>query len=86
MNKYSITNEFEKAALIRDQIKGINQLNQNQKLTDPDSSIYRDIIALKSDDKLAAIQIFQMRSGKLVGRLGYIADSSNLDDNIIAYK
>jgi excinuclease ABC subunit C len=41
-----------------------------------DSSISRDVIALASDDRVAAVQIFQMRAGKLVGRLGYTADAA----------
>ena len=33
-----------------------------------------DLIALSSDNKLAAVQLFQMRAGKLVGRLAYASN------------
>jgi excinuclease ABC subunit C len=40
-----------------------------------DSSVSRDVIAVAGDERLAAVQLFQMRAGKLVGRLGYTADA-----------
>jgi excinuclease ABC subunit C len=43
-----------------------------------DSSVSRDVIALAADERVAAVQLFQMRAGKLVGRLGYTADSLGL--------
>jgi excinuclease ABC subunit C len=45
-----------------------------------DSSVSRDVIALVADDRVAAVQLFQMRAGKLVGRLGYTADAMVSDD------
>ena len=33
--------------------------------------------------RLAAVQLFQMRAGKLVGRLGYTADASGLEPGLI---
>ncbi len=83
MARFSDSLDYENAAIIRDQLKGIEQLHQDQKLSLPDSTINRDIIALKSDLKIASIQIFQMRSGKLVGRLGYVSNSNNAKDEIV---
>ena len=83
MNSYSERLEYEKAAQIRDQIKGLEQLQEDQKMILPDSSISRDVVAMASDGRIAAIQIFQMRSGKLVGRLGYTADASKKENNFI---
>ena len=80
---YSSRKEYERAAIIRDQIKGLDQLQQEQKMIVPDSTISRDVIAMSSGQGIAAIQIFQMRSGKLVGRLGYTAQTKLLDNNII---
>jgi excinuclease ABC subunit C len=43
----------------------------------PDDTVSRDAIALASDDQFACIQIFQMRAGRLVGRLGFNADAES---------
>ncbi|NEP89768.1 MAG: excinuclease ABC subunit UvrC [Okeania sp. SIO2C2] len=69
---------FEKAAAIRDQIRGLDSLNADQKVSLPDDRISRDAIALASNDKFACVQLFQIRAGKLVGRLGFIAEKPNL--------
>ncbi len=66
---------FEKAAQIRDQIKGIQCLGIDQKVTLPDDTISRDAIALAGDDSYTCIQLFQIRAGRLVGRLGFFADT-----------
>jgi excinuclease ABC subunit C len=41
----------------------------------PDDTVSRDAIALSSDDQFACIQLFQIRAGRLVGRLGFNADA-----------
>ncbi len=69
--------DFEKAALIRDQLKGLETLSANQKVALPDDTISRDAIALSSDDQHACIQLFQVRAGRLVGRLGFVADAQS---------
>ena len=68
--------DFEQAALVRDQLQGLETLTTDQKMSLGDSSVSRDVIALASDERVAAVQLFQMRAGKLVGRLGYTADAS----------
>lgn len=75
MNKSAEALNFESAARIRDQIAGLKSLNANQKVALPDDTVSRDAIALASDDKHACIQLFQIRAGQLVGRLGFVADS-----------
>ncbi|NEN88511.1 MAG: excinuclease ABC subunit UvrC [Okeania sp. SIO3H1] len=78
MAKESEALNFEKAAVIRDQIKGLENLNADQKVSLPDDRVSRDAIALAGNDKLACVQLFQIRAGKLVGRLGFIAETPNL--------
>lgn len=65
---------FESAARIRDQIAGLKSLNADQKVSLPDDTISRDAIALAADEKHACIQLFQIRAGQLVGRLGFVAE------------
>lgn len=66
---------FELAARLRDQIAGLKYLGADQKVSLSDDTISRDAIALAADDHQACIQLFQIRSGRLVGRLGFVADA-----------
>jgi len=65
---------FEMAARIRDQIKGLQSLSAGQKVSLPDDTVSRDAIALAADTQHACIQLFQIRAGQLVGRLGFMAE------------
>ena len=67
--------DFERAAQVRDQIRALQNLNAEQKVSLPDDTVSRDAIALAADDKHCCIQLFQIRAGKLVGRLGFFADA-----------
>lgn len=75
MQKSAEALNFESAARIRDQIAGLKSLSSNQKVALPDDTVSRDAIALANDDKHACIQLFQIRAGQLVGRLGFVADT-----------
>ncbi len=68
---------FEAAARIRDQIAGIKSLGADQKVSLPDDTVSRDAIALAADAQHACIQLFQIRAGRLVGRLGFFADAQS---------
>ena len=76
MERYAERLDFESAARVRDQLQGLDALTADQKMSLGDSSVSRDVIALASDGRVAAVQLFQMRAGKLVGRLGYTADAA----------
>ncbi len=80
MNQYSNDLEFENAAKVRDQISGLKLLTESQKISIPDSSINRDIFGIVSENNISSIQIFQMRSGKLIGRIGYTQKIDNSDE------
>ena len=41
----------------------------------PDDTVSRDAIALVANEEYCCIQLFQIRAGKLVGRLGFFADA-----------
>ena len=83
MERYAERLDFESAARIRDQLQGIDQLTADQKMSLPDASVSRDVLAVAQDDHFAAIQLFQMRAGKLVGRLGFAADATDLQAGLI---
>jgi excinuclease ABC subunit C len=75
MEKAAEDLKFEQAAHLRDQIRGLERLCADQKVALPDDTVSRDAIALAADDKHACVQIFQVRAGRLVGRLGFVADA-----------
>jgi excinuclease ABC subunit C len=75
MEKAAEELNFEVAATMRDRIKALNALNADQKVSLPDDTISRDAIALASDEQHCCIQLFQIRAGRLVGRLGFFADA-----------
>lgn len=68
---------FEHAARIRDQIAGLKLLGADQKVSLSDDTISRDAIALAADEHHACVQLFQIRAGRLVGRLGFVADAQS---------
>ena len=78
MEKEAEALNFEKAVVIRDQIRGLNSLNADQKVSLPDDRVSRDAIALAGNNQIACVQLFQIRAGKLVGRLGFIAEIPDL--------
>ena len=59
--------QFEKAALVRDQIRAIEKVIEAQKIAVTLRG-EQDVIALAQDRGLACIQIFFIRNNKLVGR------------------
>jgi excinuclease ABC subunit C len=75
MQRYAERMDYESAARVRDQLQGLDTLTADQKMSLGDSSVSRDVLALAADGRVAAVQLFQMRAGRLVGRLGYTADA-----------
>ncbi len=59
--------EFEKAIEYRELLSSVRQIAQKQKITNSDGED-KDIIALASDDTDAVVQVFFIRSGKIIGR------------------
>lgn len=62
--------EFETAALLRDQLKAVTIMQEQQKAVTDSGD--QDIIGFAQNETLAIIQIFFVRSGKLVGRDHFI--------------
>ncbi|WP_269622940.1 excinuclease ABC subunit UvrC [Prochlorococcus marinus] len=83
MKNFSDDMKYESAIKIRDQLRGLKRLGQTQNITDPDSNINRDVIASSSNDKTICIQLFQIRSGKLIGRLAFTNEINDVDKLLI---
>lgn len=67
MNEASAQMEFEKAIEYRELLSSVKQIAQKQKITNTDGED-KDIIALAADDVDAVVQVFFVRSGKIIGR------------------
>ncbi len=59
--------EFEKAIEYRELLTSVSQIAQKQKITNTDLED-KDIVALAWDDTDAVVQVFFVRSGKIIGR------------------
>lgn len=70
MQRYSDSQEYEKAAKIRDKIYALETFNESQNVISEDPHLEQDTFALACDDthKLACLQIFKTREGKLINR------------------
>jgi excinuclease ABC subunit C len=77
MEQAATSLNFEQAARIRDQIAGVKTLAADQKVSLSDDTVSQDAIALAADEHHACIQLFQIRAGRLVGRLGFVADAQS---------
>lgn len=67
MQEASDALEFERAIEYRELLDSVRQIAQKQKITNSDGED-KDIIALASDDTDAVVQVFFIRSGKIIGR------------------
>jgi len=65
---------FERAAVIRDQLQAIDYITQRHRAVSPKMSDH-DVIALHRDENDAVVQIMFIRNGKLIG-----SDSKKLDN------
>jgi len=73
MEKESANLQFEKAALLRDQITAIKSISQQQKVVSPKKTD-EDLIAIAQDKNEACAQVFFIRNGKIMGKDHFILD------------
>ncbi|GAB3729612.1 excinuclease ABC subunit UvrC [Nocardiopsis nanhaiensis] len=65
--------EYERAARIRDDIEALRAALEKQAVVLPDSTDC-DVIALAEDPLEAAVQVFNVRGGRIRGQRGYVVD------------
>ncbi|MEM5773628.1 MAG: excinuclease ABC subunit UvrC, partial [Anaerolineaceae bacterium] len=66
---------FEKAAAVRDRIQAIERVVEKQKVVSPEE-VDSDVVAMARADGEACVQIFFIRSGKLIGREYFILEGT----------
>ncbi len=72
--------DYERAAAIRDQLHAIERVVEGQKVVLRDK-IDSDVIAFARDEGDACVQIFFVRSGKLIGREYFVLDGTRQADD-----
>ncbi|MFC1873852.1 excinuclease ABC subunit UvrC [Chloroflexota bacterium] len=70
--------DFEKAALLRDQVQAINEVIQGQKIATTVRG-EQDAIAFASDKDQACVQVFFVRGGKLIGRESFTLQGTSAE-------
>lgn len=68
--------EFERAAVLRDQLGALAQVTEKNAVVLGDGTD-ADVVALAADDLEVAVQIFHVRSGRIRGERGWVADRTS---------
>jgi excinuclease ABC subunit C len=72
--------QYEKAAAIRDQLNAIDRVVERQKVVSSDQTD-SDVIAMARADGEACVQVFFIRSGKLIGREYFILEGTEEEND-----
>jgi len=73
MKEASSALEFERAARIRDRLTSVRKaIERQQMVTEKAEDL--DVVGIAEDDLEAAIQVFYVRRGRVVGRKGFVLD------------
>jgi len=79
MEKAAEALDFEKAALIRDQIRAVNEVVEGQRIAATVRG-EQDVIAFASDKDQAYVQVFFIRSSKLIGRESFVLQGTRSEE------
>jgi excinuclease ABC subunit C len=67
MQEAALKHEYEKAAVLRDQLNSVEDVLEKQKM-EFTRSLDQDVIASASDSELACVVVFSVREGKIIGK------------------
>jgi excinuclease ABC subunit C len=71
--------QFERAAVLRDQVRAIDSVTQNQKVVS-DRDEDADVIALANDQGEVWVELFKIRKGKLIGRDHFLMEGGEVEE------
>jgi excinuclease ABC subunit C len=76
--------DYERAAVLRDKIRAIERTMESQKMA-AFARTELDLVGLARQDSQAAVQLFAIRNGKLIGRDVYLLDAAREagDDEVV---
>lgn len=80
MNEAAENLEFEIAAKYRDQINSLKLLNEKQKIVSTTNLVDQDVIGMARGIEEVCVQIFFIRSGKIIGREHFILQDTFEED------
>jgi len=81
MQKAAETLDFERAAVLRDQVQALQRVVERQKIVSATRSD-EDVIAFAREDGQACVQTFFIRGGKLIGREYFILTGTQDEDDL----
>lgn len=73
--------QFEKAAVLRDQIISIEEIMEKQFVDLVDDDLDQDVIAIAPNDNEVVVIIMPIRNGKIVGRDDFLMSGSQYESN-----
>jgi excinuclease ABC subunit C len=79
MEKAAEALDFEKAALLRDQIQAVNKVIEGQRIAATVKG-EQDVIAFAGEKDQAYVQVFFIRSGKLIGRESFVLQGTRSEE------
>ncbi len=80
MRAASEATEYERAAALRDKVKAIERTMESQKMA-AHATTEEDVLGLARQDTQAAVQLFAVRGGKMVGRDVFLLDAPRESDD-----
>ena len=80
MAEASAATEYERAAALRDKVRAIERTMESQKMA-AHASTEEDVLGLARQDTQAAVQLFAVRAGKMVGRDVFLLDAPRETDD-----
>jgi excinuclease ABC subunit C len=76
MQQASHDMRFEKAGALRDQLKAMQSVIERQKIVFASDYVDSDVLAMARSDGEACVQVFFIRSGKLIGREYFVLEGT----------
>ncbi|WP_458403985.1 excinuclease ABC subunit UvrC [Methanobrevibacter sp.] len=73
--------EYEKAAVIRDQIASIEEIMEKQFVDLSDDDLDQDVIAIAADENEVVVIVMPIRNGKIVGKDDFLMSASQYDSH-----
>ena len=80
MKEASQNMEFEKAAVLRDQIKSIEEVMVKQFVDELDDDLDQDVIASSENKDTTIIVVLSIRKGKIISKDDYLMDNTKNQD------
>jgi len=81
MQRASASMDYERAAVIRDQLQAIEKVVEQQKVVSQEK-VDSDVIAFARDDRDACVQVFFIRAGRLIGREYFVLEGTHQADDV----